>query len=37
VDGGCLLVDPWNSLGTAQVFAFATEAAAMAPPAATAP
>src|ERR1700689_2125973 len=25
VSGGCLLVDPWNTLGTAQVFAFATE------------
>jgi UDP-N-acetyl-D-mannosaminuronic acid dehydrogenase len=25
----CLLVDPWNALGTAQVFAYATEAAAM--------
>jgi UDP-N-acetyl-D-mannosaminuronic acid dehydrogenase len=37
VDGGCLLVDPWNSLGTAQVFAFATEAVALRPPAATAP
>jgi len=37
VGGGCLLVDPWNSLGTAQVFAFATEAAALRPPAATAP
>jgi len=29
VGGDCLLVDPWNSLGTGQVFAFATEAAAM--------
>jgi UDP-N-acetyl-D-mannosaminuronic acid dehydrogenase len=37
VDGGCLLVDPWNSLGTAQVFAFATEAVALRPPAAAAP
>ena len=37
VGGDCLLVDPWNSLGTAQVFAFATEAAAMRPPAAAAP
>ncbi|HWC87381.1 MAG TPA: nucleotide sugar dehydrogenase [Solirubrobacteraceae bacterium] len=35
VGGDCLLVDPWNSLGTAQVFAFATEAAALRPPAAT--
>jgi UDP-N-acetyl-D-mannosaminuronic acid dehydrogenase len=25
----CLFVDPWNTLGTAQVFAYATEAAAM--------
>jgi UDP-N-acetyl-D-mannosaminuronic acid dehydrogenase len=25
----CLLVDPWNALGTAQVFAYASEAAAM--------
>jgi UDP-N-acetyl-D-mannosaminuronic acid dehydrogenase len=25
----CLLVDPWNALGTAQVFAYAAEAAAM--------
>jgi UDP-N-acetyl-D-mannosaminuronic acid dehydrogenase len=25
----CLVVDPWNALGTAQVFAYATEAAAM--------
>ncbi|HWF75376.1 MAG TPA: nucleotide sugar dehydrogenase [Solirubrobacteraceae bacterium] len=33
----CLLVDPWNALGTAQVFAFATEAAALAPPAAARP
>jgi UDP-N-acetyl-D-mannosaminuronic acid dehydrogenase len=32
----CLLVDPWNSLGTNQVFAFAAETAAMRPPAATA-
>ena len=37
VGGDCLLVDPWNSLGTAQVFAFATEAAALRPPAATTP
>ena len=37
VGGDCLLVDPWNSLGTHQVFAFATEAAAMRPPAATWP
>lgn len=34
VDGGCLLVDPWNSLGTTQVFAFATEVAALSRPAA---
>jgi UDP-N-acetyl-D-mannosaminuronic acid dehydrogenase len=27
----CLLVDPWNALGTAQVFAYATEVAALAP------
>ncbi len=27
---GCLLVDPWNSLGTAQVFLYAAEAAALA-------
>ena len=25
----CLLVDPWNSLGTGQVFVFAAEAAAL--------
>jgi UDP-N-acetyl-D-mannosaminuronic acid dehydrogenase len=25
----CLVVDPWNALGTSQVFAYATEAAAM--------
>src|SRR5207302_5629730 len=25
----CLLVDPWNALGTGQVFAYAVEAAAM--------
>jgi UDP-N-acetyl-D-mannosaminuronic acid dehydrogenase len=37
VGSGCLLVDPWNSLGTAQVFAFATEVAAMRRPAATTP
>jgi UDP-N-acetyl-D-mannosaminuronic acid dehydrogenase len=37
VGGGCLLVDPWNSLGTAQVFAFATEAALLRSPAATTP
>jgi UDP-N-acetyl-D-mannosaminuronic acid dehydrogenase len=37
VEGGCLLVDPWNSLGTAQVFAFATEVAALRPSAATTP
>jgi UDP-N-acetyl-D-mannosaminuronic acid dehydrogenase len=34
VTADCLLVDPWNSLGTGQVFAFATEAAALRPPAA---
>jgi UDP-N-acetyl-D-mannosaminuronic acid dehydrogenase len=27
----CLLVDPWNALGSAQVFAYATEVAALAP------
>ncbi len=27
---GCLLVDPWNALGTAQVFLYAAEAAALA-------
>jgi UDP-N-acetyl-D-mannosaminuronic acid dehydrogenase len=32
-DEECLLVDPWNSLGTAQVFAYAAEAAAMLAPA----
>ncbi|HWF33913.1 MAG TPA: nucleotide sugar dehydrogenase [Solirubrobacteraceae bacterium] len=37
VGGGCLLVDPWNALGTGQVFGFATEVAALSPPAATAP
>ena len=26
----CLLVDPWNSLGTSQVFVYAAEAAALA-------
>jgi UDP-N-acetyl-D-mannosaminuronic acid dehydrogenase len=31
VSGDCLLVDPWNSLGTDQVFAFATETNAMRP------
>jgi UDP-N-acetyl-D-mannosaminuronic acid dehydrogenase len=36
VSDDCLLVDPWNSLGTAQVFAFATEMAALRPPAAAA-
>ena len=25
----CLLVDPWNTLGTAQVFAYAAEATAL--------
>jgi UDP-N-acetyl-D-mannosaminuronic acid dehydrogenase len=25
----CLVVDPWNALGTAQVFAYAAESAAM--------
>ena len=25
----CLLVDPWNALGTAQVFGYMAEAAAM--------
>jgi UDP-N-acetyl-D-mannosaminuronic acid dehydrogenase len=25
----CLLVDPWNALGTAQVFLFAAESAAL--------
>jgi UDP-N-acetyl-D-mannosaminuronic acid dehydrogenase len=28
----CLLVDPWNAFGTAQVFAFAAELGAMGPP-----
>jgi UDP-N-acetyl-D-mannosaminuronic acid dehydrogenase len=37
VGGDCLLVDPWNSLGTGQVFAFATEAAALLRPAAAGP
>ncbi|MDQ6777957.1 MAG: nucleotide sugar dehydrogenase [Actinomycetota bacterium] len=37
VGGDCLLVDPWNTLGTAQVFAFANEAAVLRSPAATAP
>jgi UDP-N-acetyl-D-mannosaminuronic acid dehydrogenase len=37
VGGECLLVDPWNAFGTAQVFAFATEAAAMRPSAAAMP
>ncbi|HEY1592378.1 MAG TPA: nucleotide sugar dehydrogenase [Solirubrobacteraceae bacterium] len=32
----CLLVDPWNALGTAQVFAYAAESAAMLGTAATA-
>jgi UDP-N-acetyl-D-mannosaminuronic acid dehydrogenase len=27
--GDCLVVDPWNALGTAQVFAYATEIAAL--------
>jgi len=27
--GDCLLVDPWNALGTSQVFAYAAESAAM--------
>jgi UDP-N-acetyl-D-mannosaminuronic acid dehydrogenase len=27
----CLLVDPWNALGSGQVFAYATEVAALAP------
>ncbi|MGI8505872.1 MAG: hypothetical protein ACR2MK_03540, partial [Solirubrobacteraceae bacterium] len=30
----CLLVDPWNSLGTAQVFLYAAEAPALLGPAA---
>jgi UDP-N-acetyl-D-mannosaminuronic acid dehydrogenase len=25
----CLMVDPWNSLGTSQVFVFAAEASSM--------
>ncbi len=29
--GDCLLVDPWNCLGTAQVFLYAAETAALAP------
>jgi UDP-N-acetyl-D-mannosaminuronic acid dehydrogenase len=32
----CLLVDPWNAFGTAQVFAYAAESAAMLGTAATA-
>jgi UDP-N-acetyl-D-mannosaminuronic acid dehydrogenase len=28
-DEDCLLVDPWNALGTAQVFAYATEVSAL--------
>jgi UDP-N-acetyl-D-mannosaminuronic acid dehydrogenase len=32
----CLLVDPWNALGTSQVFAYAAESAAMLGTAATA-
>ena len=27
----CLLVDPWNALGTGQVFVFAAETAVLAP------
>jgi UDP-N-acetyl-D-mannosaminuronic acid dehydrogenase len=27
--GDCLLVDPWNALGTSQVFGYVAEAAAM--------
>jgi len=27
----CLLVDPWNALGTGQVFLFAAETAPLAP------
>jgi UDP-N-acetyl-D-mannosaminuronic acid dehydrogenase len=34
--GDCLLVDPWNALGTAQVFAYAAESAEMLGTAATA-
>jgi UDP-N-acetyl-D-mannosaminuronic acid dehydrogenase len=30
--GDCLLVDPWNALGTSQVFVYAAEAAAMLAP-----
>jgi UDP-N-acetyl-D-mannosaminuronic acid dehydrogenase len=29
---GCLVVDPWNCFGAAQVFAYAAEVAALAPP-----
>jgi UDP-N-acetyl-D-mannosaminuronic acid dehydrogenase len=36
VPADCLLVDPWNALGTAQVFAYAAESAAMLGTAATA-
>ena len=28
-DGSCLLVDPWNALGTGQVFSYVTESSAM--------
>jgi len=28
-DGDCLLVDPWNAFGTAQVFAYASEVVAL--------
>jgi len=34
--GDCLLVDPWNALGTSQVFAYAAESAALLGAAATA-
>jgi UDP-N-acetyl-D-mannosaminuronic acid dehydrogenase len=30
--GDCLLVDPWNCLGTQQVFLYAAESAALTPP-----
>jgi UDP-N-acetyl-D-mannosaminuronic acid dehydrogenase len=33
----CLLVDPWNALGTAQVFVYSTEATALHPVSDTAP
>jgi hypothetical protein len=29
VGEGCLVVDPWNAFGAAQVFAYASEVAAL--------